>query len=70
MIVKSNAALSSGIYKLWSTSNYGKGIAYNQEARDVALTNDGGIFVTGWVSGWSTGGQVDGGDCYVLRLDN
>ncbi len=36
----------------------------------MATTSDGSIYITGYNGGWSSGGQLSGYDCFVLRLNS
>ncbi len=53
---------------MWSSTFTVDGSTYPyQEARDVAVTSDGGIFVTGIITNAFTKGSSD---CFILRLDD
>lgn len=69
LLVSTFQDFSSPVVKLWSRSPsgaapLGAGSGFTQIATDVAITFDGGIFVTGYVTGWSVGSN----DCFIMRL--
>jgi hypothetical protein len=65
LIIMADETLAKQYVKIWSASTTSPSWDYATYGRDVAVTSDGSIFVTGYTNGWASGNN----DCFILKLD-